>query len=693
MAAFDYAVGKRTLENVRVQSRVAELVPSAERRAAVNLWLDGDKSVKLSVAEQEAASMLKTEYARFLKEAQAAGVLEEGWADYAPRILSFAKDGESKFLEWLKARGQGSGASFTRARTFPTIAELKASPLYRDGSMRLKTEDAADLYGKYADSMTKVIKRKELLNDLQKLPVPGGKPKQTIVAPERMAPKGYSPIPQVPGLMVHPDVQFALQFAYDAKTPLGFWRAYDALNSAQKLSAVMGSLFHATSLGYAYAGSAKVPLKTMAAGAAIGAGAAAVWDPDKVSNWAQLGAGIGMFAPFGALAFKAVSGTHPIFKEIKAAGGGPLVNSALRDGVRFSIERHGALEDTRSDAFTAMMEDAGTLADKTLPGLGKAPRAISAVVRAFDKYMWSRLHTTLKLVTYQAKKETILRNNALAAERDPAKVKILSDEEAGKIAASYTNDMFGGLNWRQIASEGKSRWTRELGERSLNPTARKWQQRLMFAPDWFLSTTRAFTQAFQDGAGVKGLMNPRTLADLHRQYIARSALFYMLAGDGLNYAMSGHHIWQNKKDANGTPQWWRLELGDGRTMSFNKHALEIVHLLNDPAQTLANKLAKPVAEGIEQITGKEYISAHGKAPPMDTSTGGRALHALRGFEPIAAQSSSATGSVAAGVAGSLGIPIYGKSKADIAFEKRKKAMQSERAKIDKLRKKLAGAGQ
>ena len=107
--------------------------------------------------------------------------------------------------------------------------------------------------------------------------------------------------------------------------------------------------------------------------------------------------------------------------------------------------------------------------------------------------------------------------------------------------------------------------------------------------------------------------------------------------------------------------------------------MEAVHLLKSPVQFGAGKLGYVPKEIIAQLTGKEYLSATGKAPPMDTSTGGRLAHAARGLLPIAAQSSAKTGSAADAVMGTLGLPIYGESKTAKAARLAKKEKEKKEA--------------
>lgn len=671
----DEAIKKDTIAAVLFQRTLLDRVPDPARQAAITSWLDGNKAVKLSPVEAQAARELKSYYSQMLDAAKKAGVVEAGYEHYSPRVIEFkGKEGESAFLRWLGQRGGSGGAGtsspFAKERTFPTIAELKASPLYKDGTITLKTENAAELMGIYADSMSRAIHNSNLLTAIKGMKTPLGEP---LVMPLSKAPHTYKTLPhsQLRALAVHPDIEGSMKFLFDSHMPATWQKALEGFSSTTKLVAVMGSLFHATSLGYAYAGSAGISPKNLAKSAAAGAAAGfALNDPQ---TYAMIGAGIGMFAPAVKLSYQAVRGTHPIFKEINAKGGGESVNRAIRDGVEFSIERHPGVEDTHSGAFIAMMEDAQRFLDSRIPGAGKTTAGNTVkFIHAFDKYMWSRLHTTLKLATYESKYQELVKNNEAYAQKTGKPGAL--EKDLGAAAASYTNDMFGGLNWRRIAEASQTRFGRDFAQEMLKPGSRRVAQILLFAPDWALSTTRAFTQAFREGSGIKGLASPRELADLHRQYIMRSALFYLLAGDGLNYAMSGKHLWdEDNKD------WTRIDMGDGRTLGFNKHAMEAVHLLKSPVQFGAGKLGYVPKEIIAQLTGKEYLSATGKAPPMDTSTGGRLAHAARGLLPIAAQSSAKTGSAADAVMGTLGLPIYGESKTAKAARLAKKEKEKKEA--------------
>ena len=211
-----------------------------------------------------------------------------------------------------------------------------------------------------------------------------------------------------------------------------------------------------------------------------------------------------------------------------------------------------------------------------------------------------------------------------------------------------------------IAENARTELGRNVALSLYSPVGRRGLQLAMFAPDWMISTTRAFTQAIKPKIG--GLSAPE-LAKLHQGYLLRSALYYFAIGNILNYAFSHKPLSENK-------DWTRIDLGDGRTMQWSKHTMEVPHMLKDPAQYALNKLGYIPREGISQAFGVEYLSAHGHAPPMKE---GRLAHALKSASPIGFQQFDQ--GVEPGVAGILGAPIYGERPEDRAVRLRQQRIQ------------------
>lgn len=265
----------------------------------------------------------------------------------------------------------------------------------------------------------------------------------------------------------------------------------------------------------------------------------------------------------------------------------------------------------------------------------------------------------MKLNMWAEKYQQLLDNSAKAGSP-------LTEEQAGKIAASFSNDLFGGLNWRRIAEDAKTRWGRELGQATLNPASRRVLQLLMFAPDWTISTTRAAIQAF----GRPDFISPKTLAGLHQQYLLRSALYYLVVGDAINYSMSGHHLWQNKD-----PTLLDMDPKGERHMQWSKHTMEPIHWVMRPGQQALNKLGFLPREALDQALKVEYLSASGRMPPMKS----RVEHLAKNLSPIAVQQAQQGGATAA-VSGFLGAPIYGKTALQRKHDKLVRAAEKRRVK-------------
>lgn len=297
------------------------------------------------------------------------------------------------------------------------------------------------------------------------------------------------------------------------------------------------------------------------------------------------------------------------------------------------------------------------------------------------------------------------------------------------MAASFTNDLYGGLNYYKIANEFQSRWLRELALQAVSPSGRLVMRLALFAPDWTISTTRAFVKGFGPqatavaagavvgsqvftqiekerlqgksdvgfwtgaaaggllglgvakaggfrgggGTGWKGALpselggRPANLVDLHRQYFLRSALIYTTLVDTVNYQMSGHHFWENKDPT-------RLDLGDGRTMQASKHFMEPFHWLMDPRKQAMGKASFLVKESASQLEDKEFWSPHG-APRMggapkdvEVSLPTRIGHAARQFAPISAQGMELSNPQSA-LWSMAGMPIYGRKIEDMLAAK------------------------
>jgi len=177
----------------------------------------------------------------------------------------------------------------------------------------------------------------------------------------------------------------------------------------------------------------------------------------------------------------------------------------------------------------------------------------------------------------------------------------------------------------------------------------------MFAPDWTLSTTRAAYKAFQP--------NNTLSTKLHRRYVYRSALYYFTVAEAMNYAFSGHSILENDDPT-------RIDMGDGRTMQFSKHAMEPIHWITDTSKQLYNKLGYIPKELVAQkeLRGETKEEAPGILKRLG--------HAAKGLVPIGAQSTiekeTSLQTYGEAALSFLGMPIYGKTVEQKKEDKRTK---------------------
>jgi hypothetical protein len=418
--------------------------------------------------------------------------------------------------------------------------------------------------------------------------------------------------PQLFGTKVHPDLEGPLRFYFETKTPNEISAAIQGINMAAKRMAVSFSAFHAKALFDAMLGAAKNPITAV------------------------------------STIYRVARGTDKALHELLHGGVGDKTDLALQGGLKVQMRKGASVDDDVTLQFYEGLKSVSRLADRMFPGMGKIFKGVEKVNRFADTVMWEKLHAAMKLNTFYGRFDSVKRNLAAYADKHPD-FKMPDDVAIAKDVASFTNDSFGGLNWRRITEDVQTHWGHELAQAAFSPKGRRALQLLTFAPDWTISTARAALKAFGKGSGLGGVIHPRNVVDLHRNYLLRSAIIYSVAADVMNMQFTGHHFWENKDPT-------RIDLGDGRTMQWSKHSMEAVHWFTDTQQQALNKLGILPKELLTQLLGVDYLTAHGHAPPM----GSRIAHLARNFIPISAQVEK---DPTAAISSALGFPIYGKPEA------------------------------
>jgi hypothetical protein len=430
----------------------------------------------------------------------------------------------------------------------------------------------------------------------------------------------------------------ALRFVFDAG-PGDLMKAFGAISQITKRINVIGSFFHAKSLMEVLS-STGIP----------------IWTPLKEVTLGGVDKLLGT----------KMSGITRAVDQFKSGGVGDNVDKWIKDG--------GLQLEVPEDVSKGILSATGKFADSMIGKYGPKTRvlekSLSTVEKLtlgiFDKFTWDFLHTGGKLMVADAYLDR--------ARRDAAKSGQPFDEvNARKEISKFVNDSFGGLNWFDAATQTQNEFAKRIAMAAYNPAGRRGLQVMLFAPDWTISTIRAFSAALPKGldvaGGLKGMANPATKADYARLYQFKTALTYLTLINGINMMIAGRPVWENKDPT-------RIEFPDGTSMQAMKHAMEPYHWIMDPDKTLSNKLGFIPKAAIVGIGGLEYASPD--APKLvDRSATGRLKAAVSGALPfqISAAASAPEGEGGKrALLGTLGFPVYG------ATAEQKKAARAEREK-------------
>ena len=720
--------------------RMMEAVTDPARREAIAEAVDrGDLSglnpEELAVAKQY-QDLVKQIGDRAVKEGVVKGLLE----DYVTHILDWAGAPPGAREEFIRAllgtssrdpsmKGMSTESKFGKQRVFKTFADLEAyiddanariaAAGKSDFRLKLKTKDIAEIYKEYASSMQKAIENKRLIDNLKQVRNVNGESLVKEITPESPLPEGWEIMdsPQFAGYAIHPDMVPALKFVFDAG-PGDLMKAFGAISQLTKRINVIGSFFHAKSLMEVLS-SSNIPL----------------WTPIKEAIVLPL-AEKGIKATTGKNI--QLSAITKAVEQFKNGGLGDNVDKWIREGgVQLEMP-----EDVSSGILSSTGKFADSMIGKFGPKTRILEKSLTTTEKYtlgyFDKFTWDFLHTGGKIMVAdgylakarrthvensqkaieKAKKITDeqLNKQALEASKDagwdinddayrgPEENKRLQDLEykntlnrlkkqrdeaikeqpfdeakARKEIGSFVNDSFGGLNWFKAATETQNEFGKRIAMAAYSPAGRRGLQIALFAPDWTLSTLRAFTSAlpkelnptkWQPVEGIKGMITPTTKADYARLYQFKTALTYFTLLNAINMMTANRPIWENKDPT-------RIEWPDGTSMQAMKHAMEPYHWIMDPDKTFANKLGFIPKAIIVGVGGVEYASPAAQKL-VDQSAVGR-LEAVGAM--VAPFQFQAAGSAPEGegferaALGTLGFPVYGSTPE----QKKQKRAEREKA--------------
>jgi hypothetical protein len=453
---------------------------------------------------------------------------------------------------------------------------------------------------------------------------------------------------ELAGYAIHQDLEPHLRFVFDSG-PGDLMKAFGSISQFVKRMNVIGSFFHAKSLMEVYS-SANIP----------------IWSPIKDA----------IVLPLVEKGVKAFTG-----KDIQLSAISKAVEQFRKGGVGSSVDRWirvdgiqlGVPEDVTRGILTATGKFSDTLIGKFGPKTRVLEKSLSTTekytLEYFDKYTWDYLHTGIKLSTAEA----FLDKARMQASKEG---KPFDESATRKEIAKFLNEAGGGLNWYQAALDSRTEFGKRVALAAYSPAGRRALQVILFAPDWTISTVRAFSSALPKNLnpttwhpveGIKGLAVPTTKGDYARLYQFKTALTYFTLLNAINMMTANRPIWENKDPT-------RIEFPDGTSMQAMKHAMEPYHWISDPDKTLSNKLGFLPKAAIIGIGGLEYASPN--APKLvDRSALSRLGAVAKGMAPFQVQAASTAPEgegLSRALLGTAGFPVYGGSA------EQKKAQRTER---------------
>lgn len=560
-----------------VVDKVDKLVPKGPRQEAVATALSKGKAAvdALPTKEKEAANLLRDQLEARLFEAVDADVLHTAHDQFMRAMWDVPGNDPMITKAFFDRRGVGGPPSAPRnlAGHVEEGERLGLKPL---------SKEAGNIYLTFAQAMIGATTNKAFMGSLRGTVVP------SMGLPAMMA-SGKAPInyehlnhPLFTGYRFYPDVVGPMKVLFDTNPPgVAFQRASEVSDVAKRFKVSL-SVFHTKTLVEAAMRASSHPLSVLVQVPSI------------------------------------LLGTHMILQELKQGSASPLVVRAVDAGVMFTTK--GAGSEDAGVGFYPAMKSVAVEFDKMVPGMGVLPKGLSAVTQKVDTLMWERLHPVLKIILFQEKSRQLMVNSA--AEARAGRGRALTQGEADRIAADHANKVEGGLNYQQIALEAKTAFGRALAEAAYTQSSRRGLQMMFFAPDWNLSAISLLLDAIGDQPGapnvgtLKGVLpnvrpgwGAKDKADLARQMILRSALYYFIAFNALNYLFAGQPIYKNKDPT-------KIQMGppgskdEGVYMQIDKSMFETVNMAMKGGQEFFNKLGAIPSAVLETATGTEYIHPH-----------------------------------------------------------------------------------
>ena len=620
-----------TVENIN------KLVPDQARREAIAEAIQVGARGHLSENERLVYDLVRQMNDEIGKDAVDAKILRSLRENYITSIVEFApgvkKTEQQALIDKILGRldsdgGAGPGTRFARARKYDTFSELNKA--IEGTELQIKTKDVGEIFNLYTKSMRKAIEDRILIDFHKTAKATDGLPYIAKRDSYKRFPPGFRKIdhPQLDNVAVHPEAYDGLKIILENSDPNIVTAGLYGLSQAVKRSNVFGSLFHAKSLAEVY---------ILAMGSSI--------IPKGIRDWKR---------PKTVI--------DQALKQFHEGGLGDTIDGLIKEGLQLEVP---------DDVSTTIIGDLGRLADSkfnTKLGSGVADK-IDYVNKKTDKVTWDYMHVGGKSAIALKAVETFTINNAELHTKDPVRYPLKSKQEIYREAARFANDATGGLDWFRIATEAKTKLGRDVSLHFASPEGRRLAQIIAFAPDWAVSTLRAGFNSFgKSETGFRGLLKPTNAVDLYRQYALRSAALWITVLNGMQYALTGTPIWENKDPT-------RLEFADGTSLQPAKHSAEAVHAGMDPVKFAMNKL------GFVPSLLADVASARYGAGPLAQSGDSIVEHTVKKalpftVSPLVQPYLTPGQRIGRSLSGAGGVPIYGLTEHQKLMARRERMLKN-----------------
>ncbi len=624
-------------------ANINKLVPDQARREAIAEAIQVGARNHLPANERAVYDTVKQMNDEIGKDAIDAKILRSLRENYITSIVEFApgikKTDQQAIIDRVFGRldsdsGAGPGTRFAKARKYDTFSELNKA--IEGTGLQIKTKDVGEIFNLYTKSMRKAIEDRILIDFHKAAKAVDGLPYIAKRDSYGRFPPGFRKIdhPQLDNVAVHPEAYDGLKVVLENYHPDIVTAGAYSLSQAIKRSQVFGSLFHAKSLGEVY---------TLAMGSEMLPRPGDLTRPKRLIDVA--------------------------LDKFRKGGLGDEIDGLIKEGLQLEVP---------DDVSTTIIGDLGRLADSKFNTkmASAVTDKIDYVNKKTDKLTWDYMHTGGKSAIALKAVETLTVNNAELHAKNPARYPLKSKQEIYREAARFANDATGGLDWFRIATEAKTELGRSVAMHFASPQGRRMAQILAFAPDWGVSTLRAGFNSFgKSETGFRGLLKPTNAVDLYRQYALRSAALWVTVLNGLQYAMTGTPIWENKDPT-------RIEFKDGTSLQPAKHSAEAVHAVLDPVKFAMNKL------GFLPSLAADIAAARHGAGFMAQSGDSVTWHTVKKALPFTAspmvQSHLTPGQrVGRSVSGAMGVPIFGFNQQQKMMARRERMQEAARKRGDR----------